>query len=696
MLTMVAVGLVAAAQTSDDPVLVEINGKQIRQSEFMKEFLASIGKDPSAPKTACTFEKRQALEEYVELFVNFRTKLADAYAKGYDTLPALKRELSQYRGELASPYLVDSASLAEILREAYERNHYAIRAAHILVRVDKNASPADTLKAYNKAMSYYKRAKAGENFNDLSWEEELWTKNRGVIDPDAPKRNPKAGELGYFTVFDMIYPFENAAYALKDGEISKPVRTRFGYHIIKVYEKVPYYGESVLQHVWVRGDKEDTKAVAKKKIDEAYSRLQGGESFELIAKNFSDDFNTSQTGGTLPPLGARQIPEEYVQRIAGGLAEGSYSEPFETQYGWHILKLVKKDQIPAYEDMVPSYKQKLTRDQRNTKPKTKFMEDMKAKYHFMDYTQEFEKDKKGKKTKTAKASLDPVLAQINDSVFSRRWNYNDSQLSGYGPLFALDGKNYTLSDFAKYIKDNQVVEPVRNYSEFVNARYKEYVDGMVMNYADQRLEEDNAEFAELISEYRNGLMIFAYNDDSIWSRAIRDSAGLDVFYARESAKKDLNNPDDSNYFWNDRARTMVISVADSMSLASAQALKIVSKGVKKGWVQSQFKDALMKKIGKKSTEEHPVETKMEVYEWGHQKALSKAEWKVGTYVHPEGKGYKVLVVESIRYPELKSRQEARGYYITDYQNELETLLNQTLREKYKVKLYQNVVDEITY
>ena len=195
------------AQNTDNPVIFEINGKKIYKSEFMKEFLRSVGKDPKAAPTACTYEKRQALEEYAELFVNYRTKLEDAYALKFDTLPDLIKELSGYRNELAAPYLIDSVTMNNILREAYQRNHYALQAAHILIRVDPNASAEDTLKAYNKAMECYKRAKAGENFYELAYENSEERVENNILPTDDPRRK-NFGDLGTFSVFDMIYaPF---------------------------------------------------------------------------------------------------------------------------------------------------------------------------------------------------------------------------------------------------------------------------------------------------------------------------------------------------------------------------------------------------------------------------------------------------------------------------------------------------------
>jgi len=693
-IALVALTATAFCQKTDDPVMFEVNGQQIRRSEFMKEFLASIGKDPSSPKTACTYEKRQALEEYVELFANFRAKLADAKALGYDQKPELVRELNQYRAELASPYLLDSATLKELLNEAYDRNHYIVRANHILVRCAETATPADTLKAYNRAMSLYNRVMNGENFNDIASEEE--DRTEGVTVKGAEKAKTYiAGELGYFTVFDMIYPFENAVFNMKVGEISKPLRTRFGYHIIKLIDKKPYYGQSKVQHIWIRDD--EMTDFGKKRIDEAYERLQNGESFESVAKNLSDDRNANESGGRLPMLPVTKLPPEYVEKMADGMKEGSYTEPFHTRFGWHIIKLLHKDTIPDFEDLEPQYKQRLTHDQRNSKPKDNFIAEAKKRYGFKDYTQEYAKAKNGKKQAQPKASYEPLAKLLTDSVFMKKWSFNETELADIDQvLFSVDGKDYKTSDFSKYVKSHQTNEPKRDYNEYLNNRYKSFIDETVLNCANENLEKDNTEFASLMDEYRNGLVIFAYNEDMIWSKAMNDTSGLKTFYYLNRSKKDINNPDDSNYFWNERARTMVVTVADSSCIEPSKALKIVEKASKKKTSQSNIKALLTKAVNKKSDVKTPISVTLEVFEEGRNNELTRNEWRPGSYIHPAKKGYKIYVVEQMMNPALKTLQEARGYYITDYQSELEQELNDRLRRKYNVKIHQDVVDETTY
>lgn len=678
----------AIAQKSQDPVLFEIGGEQIRQSEFMKEFLRSIGKDPAAAPTACTYEKRKALEDYVQLFVNYRTKLHDAYALGMDTAAALRKELASYRNELAAPYLIDSATMASLVDEAYQRNHYAVHAAHILLPLKASASPDDTLRIYNEALSVYNRVTTGkENFFSVAREimdKKLSPEEKERMGQVAPGHE---GDLGFFTVFDMIYPFENTAYTLEVGAVSKPVRTRYGYHIIKVIDRVPYYGSTHLRHIWI--SKGNSKAEGN--IRSAYNKIKDGMDFERVAHNYSDDRRTSSKGGDLGTLSMHQMPPEYISIIGRqGLKDGDVSEPFHTEYGWHIIKVEHLDSIPSLADLQSTYRQRMTRDQRNNAPQAAFVEQCKQRYNFKDNTI-------AAKGKRAAATLTEIASLIDDKVFKKQWDFDTSKITNRTPLFTIGDKSYDAVDFGRYIALNQSVQGKLDINEYVRTRYQDFIAAKVLEIADQRLEQDNAEFRSLIDEYRHGLMIFNYNDQQIWSKAMKDTAGFAAFYATASVQHSIDNPEDSVYFWNDRARVVIYTVSDSVCLDPDKAVKIIAKGEKKNRSASDIRLDLLEKINrKKCNSEKPVVMRTEVVEMGHQTLLDKQEWKIGNYVHPTSKGYMVYVVEQLMPTMLKDIDEARGYYVNDFQNETERQLIEQLRQKYNVKINQQAIDEIVY
>ena len=598
--------------------------------------------------------------------------------------------MATYRKELAAPYLIDSATLQQLLREAYERNHYVLHAAHILVPCAESALPADTLKAYKHAMEVYQEALQADNFYTVAQKE---MRNQRIDDRDplvrqkADEVNPMEGDLGCFTVFDMIYAFESAAYKLKPGEVSKPVHSRYGYHIIKLFDRYEYYGKVQLAHIWIS----ESNPNAQEKIRDAYRQLNEGIDFGTVARNHSDDNTTATNGGIMPELPPNQLPPDYVEAVAKGLKVGEYTAPIHTRFGWHIIKLLKQETMPDFESLVPYYRSRMTRGERSTKPQKMFIDQCKERYGFVDYTQVVTSKKKARKT-TYAASLDAVRSIVTDSIFSAIFHYDPDSITDMRPLFKIGDREYDSRQFARFIYKNKKVRRICDLDVFVAERYQEFIDAKVLEYADSRLDQDNPEFGALVEEYRHGLMIFTYNDKKVWSQAIKDTAGFEAFYRNASLTHNYNDTNDAVYFWNRRARTTIYTIPDSTCLTRSKALKVVNKGVKKGWNSTKTVGELNLKAKKDDLAKHDYA----LLEEGNQTMLTSNEWHKGVYAHTADSGYQILVVEKILEPELKSRDEARGYYLNDYQNYLEEQNNLALRKKYNVIIHQDVIDEITY
>lgn len=678
------------SQAQSDPVVIEVGGQQIRKSEFMKEFNANVGQQLNKKSGITDAEKRAALDEYVDLYSIFRAKILDAHVRGFDTATALKRELGRYRKELAAPYLIDSTVLQRLLAEAYERNHHSLHAAHILVQVSPNATPEDTLKAYNKALALYHRVTdGGEDFMDVAAD------YAREVNPDAKVR-PNEGDLGYFTVFDMVYPFESAAYALQVGEVCKPVRTRFGYHIIKLLDKVEMYGKVTMAHIWLHSR---DSAARQKDIERIYSQLNQGISFASLAKE-SDDRTTSNKGGELTDASLSQLPPEYIHELVG-LKEGEYSKPFFTQYGWHIIKLIKRDTLPQPEDLEGFYKQRMTRDQRGEASRKTFAANSRTRYGIVDCTATpVKQTSKGRKKDNAPvkmmASLDELFRLVPDTVRYGKWaSIDESQFTDTTPLIIAPDRRYTTLDVARYVFVHQKrIHDVKT-QVFLRQCYEEFLDSITIAYADSRLESEYPEFAQVVDEYRRGLMIFNYNDAMIWHKAIEDSVGFADFYARESRTKRLDNPDDSIYFFHPRARVTVINVSDANALAPEKAQKLIEKAAKKSASSSEMKQMLLKKAGKNAPN-NLVSVDLELVEKTRQQLLTDDQWQQGVYLVNRGNGYRLLVVEEILPRSLKGIREARGYYLNAWQNEVERQLNEELRKNYNVKIHRDVVRTLTF
>ncbi|MBQ9418577.1 MAG: peptidylprolyl isomerase [Bacteroidales bacterium] len=681
-------GMSSRVGAQTDPVVMQVGGEQIKQSELMKSFMGSVGNRLLADSTATEAEKRTALHEYADLYANFRAKLLDAHQRGLDTTPRLVKEFRQYRAELAAPYLIDSATLKRILAEAYERNHYSLHAAHLLFRLPPDASPEDTAKAYARALRYRDRVVGGEDFYSVAID--LVYGGDTLLEQNI---NPNEGDLGYFTAFDMVYPFENAVYNMKVGELSMPVRTKFGYHVIWLIDKVALFGKMDIAHIWFQcGNSE----VCRFRAEDCYKRLQSGVSFAMAARQ-SDDKVTAEKGGVLKDARLNVLPPEYLHAL-DTLKPGEYSRPFPSTLGWHIVKLIRRDTLPPIEEIEAYYKQKLSRDPRGLESRKEFARQAALKYGFVDLTKPQlipAKSKKGKPTwKEAEATLEGLYAIVPEKAMRNKWRYHDSLVTDIQPILQTPNKVYTTLDLARYIAKHQKAERPLKPEYFVNLQYQNFIDSVAISYADSMLESEHPDFAELVEEYWKGLNIFNYNSHMVWVEAMTDTVGYTEFYRQESAKKRLDVAEDSIYFWGERARVVVIEVSDSNCLPVAKAEKIIRKASQKGKGHKELKAML--ESGRRKKCDSEVGVSINLVERRRQQLLKESQWAEGVYFTRVGKGYRAVLVEKLLQPMLKSQTEARGYYMSAYQAELERQLCETLRQQYDVKIDWNAIGQIHF
>ena len=315
-----------------DAVFIDFGDEQVTKSEFKRVYQKNNSGEIISKST---------VDEYLDLYINFKLKVKEAEAKGMDEDPAFISELKGYRKQLAQPYLTAEGILEELKKEAYERLQYDIKASHILVAVAEDAKPEDTLAAYRKALKIRKQLAGGEDFAQAA-----------KVYSDDPSVKTNGGNLGYFTAFYMVYPFETAAYNTPEGELSKVVRSQFGYHILKVVDKREAVGNIKVAHILISNDKELSKTDDPEgKIKEIYAKIKDGEDFGSLASQFSDDTRSASSGGQLPMFGVgRMVPE--FEEVAFSLEEdGDVSEPFETPYGWHIVKRIEQAPIGSFKSV---------------------------------------------------------------------------------------------------------------------------------------------------------------------------------------------------------------------------------------------------------------------------------------------------------------------------------------------------------
>ncbi len=629
------------AQEKNDPAILTVAGENISKSEFERVFKKNNNKETS-------FDKK-SVNDYITLYINYKLKVKEAMEMGMDTAKSFTDELAGYRKQLAQPYLVDKDVTDNLLKEAYNRMKTDIRASHILVKLAPDASPKDTMEAYNKIMKIRQEILKGADFGTTA-----------KAKSDDPSAKDNGGDLGYFTALQMVYPFETAAYSTKVGEISMPVRTKFGYHLIKVTDTRPEPGEVKVAHIMVKsaaGSKPADSVAAVQKINELYGKLKAGENFEDLAKKFSDDQGSSKNGGALPMFGTgRMVPE--FEKAAFELKNiGDYSAPVKTSYGWHIIKLLERKPLGTYEELQGELKSKITKDSRAELSKTSMINRIKQKYNFKEMPK----------------AKDEFMKVVDSTLMQSGWTADKAQKLN-NPMFTFSGKTYTQQDFAKFLADHQAHKGGSTPQAVANLQYNDWINETVMAYEESHLDSLYPDFRNLMQEYRDGILLFELTDKKVWSRAVKDTAGLKEFYEKNK----------NNYKWNDRLEATIYTTANAD----------VAKEVRKQMKKITEEDSLLSVINK--TSKLNLQIKTAKFLKGDNEIIDSIPWVVGVTKDLKKNDQVVFVdVKKVLPPQVKTLDEAKGLVTADYQSYLEKEWIESLRKKYPVTVHQEVVDTVS-
>ena len=638
------------AQNPDKRILLNIAGEDITVDEFMYVYNKNnFNKEQS---------DTQAVREYLELYINFRLKVKEAESLGMDTLQSFRKELEGYRKQLAQPYFNDDNVSEYLLQEAYQRKLTDVRASHILIRVDKNAFPEDTLKAYNKALEIRQRIINGENFGAVAAEV---SEDPSARDTEAtqyrPARKGNYGDLGYFTVFDMVYPFESGAYNTEKGQVSQPVRTDYGYHLIYVTDKQPALGQAQVAHIFVAMPPNATTADStqkKMKIDAAYEKINSGVKFEDVVAEFSEDKSSSGNGGKLPWFGSNRMVPEFIVETRNLKDTGTVSQPFLTSFGWHIIKLVGKKPVGTFEEEEFNLKNRLEKDMRNSLSEEAVISKIKAEYGFKEYPK----------------AREALYATLDSTILKGEWEV--SKAAGLDkPLFSLGNKKFTQQDFAQHLAKVQS-KKTQDIAAFFNESYKNYVKESCIAYEDSKLEEKYPDFRMLVQEYHDGILLFDLTDKNVWSKAVKDTTGLKAYYDANPGK----------YMWDKRFSASVVTILDP-SQVDTEALQNM-------FISGKSTEEILAAFNNDTTMNIIIETGK--FSEGDSPVVDKVKWKTGVSSMvdtPEGPsfvyGYEILK------PEPKTLDESRGLVTADYQSWLEEQWILELRAKYPVTIHEEVL-----
>ena len=615
---------------AQEEVLMTINGEPITKSEFAYIYNKNNNDNAIDKKT---------LDEYVELFVNFKLKVAEAKAQGLDTTPAFKRELNGYRKQLAKPYLTDSKLEDALFQEAYSHFAQDCEVSHILVKTEGE----DTLEAYNQALNVIARLKSGEDFGKVADE---------VSADQSVTRNH--GYLGWFTALQLVWPFEKAMYELPIGEISNPIKSDYGYHIIKVHNRREAWGQVNARHIMKMCTDRMTPEMQEKKYNEMLEikqRLEAGEDFATLAKELSDDKGSAQKGGDLGWFGIGRMVKEF-EKAAFDLNAGETSEIIKTQFGYHIINVKEKKGVEPFEKKKADIQRMMQYDSRSTAAKESFINKLKAEYNFTINEGEVEKAKR-------------LVAQyaLNDSILKAQSEIQD------GALITFADQVIPTSELIAFCVTTKAM------GTDIDTKVAQIAEMKLLQYEDSQLEAKYTDFANLMREYHDGILLFDVSNREVWEKAIKDTKGLEKYF--KGNKK--------NYAWKEpRFKGFVVKCKDT---ATATRL---AKEIKKMNPDSVV-NYIRTKVNNDSTTLATVERGL--WKAGENSYVDSSKLKSGIIID-ENEELPVVIVVGKKLKAPMVYTDVRGAITADYQNYLEKAWIELLRKKYPVVINQDVLNSL--
>lgn len=630
-----------------DDILITIDGNDITSAEFLAIYHKNNPKETKVNK--------KKLKDYMERYIDFKLKVYDAEAQGYDTEDDFKNELDRYLDHLSLSYLVKQDYTEKLIAEAYERMQYEIQARHIMIKIPKDPSSQDTLNAWNKMDVIREKAlRPNMVFADLAKEKS-----------DDPSAKENGGELGYFSALQMVYPFESKAYNTEVGEISTIVRTDYGYHIIEVENKIPARGEVKMAHIMIaieRNPSVESVEEAHKKIDKIYTKLQEGEEFSVLAIGYSEDRTSAQKGGDLGWLNAGSMTPNFETQAYALTENGVYSAPFQTLYGWHIIMREDIKHIGTFQEEYSNIAQKVRKDSRNLDAQHALVIELMKSY----------------KVKINTDAKEDVLTELEESDFFSHWTMrginikklNSEIITINDKIYGKKKKNITQVEFVNFLIDRKDNKPSRNISSYIEIEFNAFLENEIIGYEKTILTYKYPEYNVLESEYHDGILLFEIMQNKVWDNAINDSIGLLQFYAMNKADfVSKEKIDVKIYISDDKVQADVIFdglLNKESSISELNALDELSLTNREG-----------------------------IYARGDEVVLENISWENGVYIQEMDGNYAVIHVREVIAPAEFAFDDIKGRLTSAYQDELDQQWIQELRSEYSYSVNTDVLNKIT-
>ncbi len=609
---------------------------------FLKNNHDSLqGKNPA--------QLEQSVKDYLQLYINFKLKVKAAYGAGMDKNQSFLQEFDKYREQLSKPYMVENRLNEKMVLEAYDRLREEIHASHILISMPENVSGDDTLQYYQKADSIRRLAMQGNSFAMLA--------EKFSDDPSAAQNG---GNLGFFSSMQMVYPFENAAYQTTVGKTSNPVRTNFGYHIIKVQDRRPAQGRVKVAHIMIRhkeGEKQDESSAEYDQAMKIYDELQKGADWKNLTERFSEDLSTRSSGGELPYFTTGGMLNTFEDAAFALSQPGEISKPVKTRYGWHIIKLLDRKGLEPLEMLRPLIERKVQQNIQQAEMQPEMVSLLKEENNYV-----------------------PNKPMIARAIKYMSAGPEQMTLDNKGELFSVSDTMFTFSALQAYLEKNNVKLPVDSAKAI--QLYHQFEGDQILAYEETHLAEKYPDYRRLVQEYKEGILLFDTMEARVWKKASEDDKGLLTYYQTHKDK----------YRWLKRVDATLLDAKDQQTLDRAK--KMVSK-------EESLSKKNITQIETQLNTDSPlnIQVHQDVYEEGGprtaaESAIDKVAWEVGTSELASNERNYQIIIREVILPREKSFEEVKGLVISDYQNELEQAWVGELKKKYPVKVNEQVVGQL--
>ncbi|QTY26016.1 peptidylprolyl isomerase [Flavobacterium sp. CS20] len=551
-------------------------------------------------------------------------------------------EFERYRKQLADKYISNGKVTEQLVQETYHRMTNEVNASHILIAIKPNATPEDTLKAYNTAIDILKKIENGQSFEDLA-----------LKYSNDPSARVNKGNLGWFKAFKMVYPFENAVYNLKINEVSYPVRTQFGYHLIKKNDERPSRGKLEVAHIMKNLQSQDSSYNAKAEIQKLYQKLQNGEKFEDLAKQFSDHKPTASNGGKLLPFSVGQLNSAKFEDVAFSLNQNNpMSKPFKTQFGWHIVKYIDEIPVKPLEEIKTDIVKKIKTSDRSKKLIENIKKDLMNQYEVsINYE-----------------LLSTIEDRIDESILKFKWKYKEKETDKNEWILKIDTTEYRLNKFLEYIEKHQRSLTENTINQKINTAIDKFSYAKLIEFHNQNLEEVSPEFLAEIKTYYEGLLLFEVMEQNIWNPTKEDTLAQKEYFKKHR----------SNFVSPIKINAVL---ASSSSKKEAKQIKRNMNNDPINVLRQQFPNAIFKTLNE-----------TEINDSSLPKNIDLKVNKPKLYQH--NNQYVVLYISKIHSSKPLKFKEVRGQIISDLQKEREDEWIAELREKHDIKINQKLIKSI--